>query len=260
MAGQLADQYAKQKAAGFSYPNEEELPKFFRGQAAKLAANGVTSIYDVGTQERETEKIIDYYEDGSPIYGPSTEQFLINKQTGQDIRDVVLKPTWEKDPEAYRFRKPVTLETTRAGFTRWGKDLSVEGQGDYGLNFVDGVPVYTPFWKDTATDPGAIIIAGALLGAGLYQLAGAGAAAGAGTAAEPDDPESLCRAVLALTGNQAQRECLGRNGRRFALVNCSRQIVAGRYLSLLDDVVNDREGRSSGRRFSRRRELARLEV
>jgi len=84
--------------------------------------------------------------------------------------------------------------------------------------------------------------------------------AGAGTAAEPDDPESLCRAVLALTGNQAQRECLGRNGRRFALVNCSRQIVAGRYLSLLDDVVNDREGRSSGRRFSRRRELARLEV
>ena len=179
MAGQLADQYAKQKAAGLSYPNEEELPKFFRAQAAKLAANGVTSIYDVGTQERETEKIIDYYEDGSPIYGPSTEQFLINKQTGQDIRDVVLKPTWEKDPEAYRFRKPATLETTRAGFTRWGKDLSVEGQGDYGLNFVDGVPVYTPFWKDTATDPGAIIIAGALLGAGLYQLYGAGAAAGA---------------------------------------------------------------------------------
>lgn len=182
MAGQLADQYEKQKAAGFSYPNEEELPKFFRAQAAKLAANGVTSIYDVGTQERETEKIIDYYEDGSPIYGPSTEQFLINKQTGQDIRDVVLKPTWEEDPEAYRFRKPATLETTRAGFTRWGKDLSVKGQGDYGLNFVDGVPVYTPFWKDTATDPGAIIIAGALLGAGLYQLAGAGAAAGAAEA------------------------------------------------------------------------------
>jgi len=158
MAGQLADQYAKQKAAGFSYPNEEELPKFFRAQAAKLAANGVTSIYDVAP------------ENGG----------IVNTATNEPIKDVVLKSSWETDPEAYRFRDTVKLED-RGGFTRWGKDLSVQGQADYGLNFVDGVPVYTPFWKDTSTDMGTLVLGGALIAGGLYGLSTLGGAA-AGTA------------------------------------------------------------------------------
>ena len=156
MAGQLADQYAKQKAAGFSYPNEEELPKFFRAQAAKLAANNVRSIYEV--QQK----------DGG----------IINRVTGDPIKDVVLKSSWETDPEAFRFRDEVKLED-RGGFTRWGKDLSVKGQADYGLNFVDGLPVYTPGWKDTSTDGGTIVLGGALIAGGLYGLSTlSGAAAG----------------------------------------------------------------------------------
>jgi hypothetical protein len=128
MAGQLADQYATQRQAGYSYKNEEDLPKFFRAQAAKLAANGVSSIYDVQQA------------DGG----------IVNAATGEPIKDVVLRPTWETDPEAYKFRGPVELEE-RGKFTRWGKDLSVDGQADYGISFESGVPVYTPFWKDTAT-------------------------------------------------------------------------------------------------------------
>jgi hypothetical protein len=185
MAGQLADQYEKQKAAGFSYPNEDELPKFFRAQAAKLAANNVTSIYDV--QEA----------DGG----------IINSATGEAIKDVVLKPTWQEDPEAYRFRNDVKLED-RGGFTRWGKDLSVQGQADYGLNFVDGVPVYTPFWKDTSTDMGTILLGGALIAGGLYGLstlggaaagtAGTGAAAGTTAATSTALPGSLQAALPGL--------------------------------------------------------------
>jgi len=161
MAGQLADQYAKQKAAGFSYPNEEELPKFFRGQAAKLAANGVSSIYDV-----------------KPADGG-----IVNAATGEPIKDVVLRSNWQEDPEAFYFRKDVTLEERPGGFTRWGKDLSVKGQADYGLNFVDGVPVYTPFWKDTSTDMGTIILGGALIAGGLYGLSTLAAPAAASTGA-----------------------------------------------------------------------------
>lgn len=160
MAGQLADQYAKQKEAGFSYPNESELPKFFRAQAAKLAANNVTSIYDVQQA------------DGG----------IVNAATGEPIKDVVLRPTWETDPEAFRFRNDVKLEERPGGFTRWGKDLSVKGQADYGLSFVDGVPVYTPFWKDTSTDMGTILLGGALIAGGLYGLSTLGGAA-AGTTA-----------------------------------------------------------------------------
>lgn len=159
MAGQLADQYAKQKAVGFSYPNEEELPKFFRAQAAKLAANNVRSIYEV----------------------QQANGGIINRVTGEPIKDVVLKSSWETDPEAFRFRDEVKLED-RGGFTRWGKDLSVKGQADYGINFVDGLPVYTPFWKDTSTDMGKIVLGGALIAGGLYGLSTLGGAT-AGTAA-----------------------------------------------------------------------------
>ena len=177
MAGQLADQYAKQKEAGFSYPNESELPKFFRAQAAKLAANNVTSIYDVQQA------------DGG----------IINTATGQPIKDVVLRPTWETDPEAFRFRNDVKLEERPGGFTRWGKDLSVKGQADYGLSFVDGVPVYTPFWKDTSTDMGTILLGGALIAGGLYGLSTLGGAA-AGTTAGLGGGTGLTAGAGGVTG------------------------------------------------------------
>jgi len=183
MAGQLADQYAKQKEAGFSYPSESELPKFFRAQAAKLAANGVSSIYDIQQA------------DGG----------IVNSATGEPIKDVVLKPNWQEDPEAYRFRNDVKLEERPGGFTRWGKDLSVKGQADYGLNFVDGVPVYTPFWKDTSTDMGTIVLGGALIAGGLYGLstlggAAAGTTAGTGAAAGLGGGTGLTAGAGGVTG------------------------------------------------------------
>lgn len=129
LASQLEDQYNKQVAAGLDpLPVEEQVPGFFRAQAAKLAANNVRSIYDVQQA------------DGG----------IVNAATGEPIKDVVLKSSWETDPEAYRFRDPVALEERGGGkYTRWGKDLSITGQGDYGLTFVDNKPVFTPYWKDT---------------------------------------------------------------------------------------------------------------
>lgn len=190
MAGQLADQYAKQKAAGFSYPNEDELPKFFRAQAAKLAANNVTSIYDV----------------------QQANGGIVNIATGQPIKDVVLKSNWQEDPEAFRFRDEVKLED-RGGFTRWGKDLSVQGQADYGLNFVDGVPVYTPFWKDTSTDMGTILLGGALIAGGLYGLSTlGGAAAGAGTGAGLGGGTGLTMGAGGTTGLTAGTTSTGIGG------------------------------------------------
>jgi hypothetical protein len=189
MAGQLADQYAKQKEAGFSYPNESELPKFFRAQAAKLAANNVTSIYDVQQA------------DGG----------IVNTATGQPIKDVVLNPTWETDPEAFRFRNDVKLEERPGGFTRWGKDLSVKGQADYGLSFVDGVPVYTPFWKDTSTDMGTILLGGALIAGGLYGLSTLGGAA-AGTTAGLGGGTGLTAGAGGVTGLTAGTTSAGIGG------------------------------------------------
>ena len=171
LADQLRQQYDTQVAAGLEpFPIEEQLPGFFRAQAAKLAANNVRSIYDVQQQ------------DGN----------IINTATNEPIKDVVLRPSWETDPEAYRFRDPVALEERGGGkYTRWGKDLSVTGQGDYGLTFVDNKPVFTPYWKDTKSfDLGDAMKTAAAIAAvyygGQYLLGGETAAAGAaeaGTAA-----------------------------------------------------------------------------
>lgn len=162
LADQLRQQYESQVAAGLDpYPYQEELPKFFRAQAAKLAANDVRSIYDLQQQ------------DGG----------LLNTATGQEVKDVVLRPTWETDPEAYKFRDPVKLEERGGGkYTRWGKDLSVSGQGDYGLSFVDNKPVFTPYWKDTQNFSVEDALKAAAAGAAIYYggsaLLGSGAEAG----------------------------------------------------------------------------------
>ena len=51
MARQLADQYAKQREFGYKYQKENDLQTIFYRQAAKLSANGLTSIYDVGEKD-----------------------------------------------------------------------------------------------------------------------------------------------------------------------------------------------------------------
>ena len=162
LADQLRQQYEQQVATGLDpYPYQEQLPKFFRAQAAKLAANNVRSIYDVQQQ------------DGN----------IINTATNEPIKDVVLRPSWETDPEAYKFRDTVELEERGGGkYTRWGKDLSVTGQGDYGLTFVDNKPVFTPYWKDTQnfSVEDAVKTAAAIAAAyygGQYLLGGEAAAA-----------------------------------------------------------------------------------
>jgi len=166
LADQLRQQYEQQVATGLDpYPYQEQLPKFFRAQAAKLAANNVRSIYDVQQQ------------DGN----------IINTATNEPIKDVVLRPSWETDPEAYKFRDTVELEERGGGkYTRWGKDLSVTGQGDYGLTFVDNKPVFTPYWKDTQNfsveDAVKTAIAAAAIYYGGSYLLGGETAAAAGTA------------------------------------------------------------------------------
>jgi len=164
LADQLRQQYDTQVAAGLEpFPIEEQLPGFFRAQAAKLAANNVRSIYDVQQQ------------DGN----------IINTATNEPIKDVVLRPSWETDPEAYKFRDTVELEERGGGkYTRWGKDLSVTGQGDYGLTFVDNKPVFTPYWKDTQnfSVEDAVKIAAVIAAAYYAPTLFAGEAAAAGTA------------------------------------------------------------------------------
>jgi hypothetical protein len=167
LADQLRQQYDTQVAAGLDpLPVEEQVPGFFRAQAAKLAANGVQSIYDIQQA------------DGG----------IVNMVTGEPIKGVVLRSNWETNPEAYRFRDPVELEERGGGkYTRWGKDVSITGQGDYGISFVDNKPVFTPYWKDTKNfDVGDAMKTAAAIAAvyygGSYLLGGETAAAGATTA------------------------------------------------------------------------------
>jgi len=169
MAGQLADQYAKQREFGYKYQKEGDLPSIFYAQAAKLSANGLTSIYDVGEK------------DG----------VLINKVTSEPIEKIGLKGNWKEDPTSINIGPDIKLED-RGKFQRWGFDTSVEGMAHYGIDFQDGVPVFTPYYKDTSTkilgmkleDVAKLAIAGtALYFGGSALLAEGGAAAGAGTGA-----------------------------------------------------------------------------
>jgi hypothetical protein len=165
MAGQLADQYAKQREFGYKYQEEGDLQTIFYGQAAKLSANGLTSIYDVGEK------------DG----------VLINKVTNEPIEKIGLKGNWQEDPTSINIGPNIQLED-RGKFKRWGFDTSVEGMAHYGIDFQDGVPVFTPYYKDTSTkifgmnleDVAKLAIAAtALYFGGSYLLGGEAAAAGA---------------------------------------------------------------------------------
>jgi hypothetical protein len=190
---ELREQYAIQETEGIRYKRPEDLDTIFRTQAAKLAAQGVESVYDLTPAP---------YEFQGDDRGTVTN--LLNKRTGDVLREARLREGWEEDPTAVAFKKtknlegktvnqPIELQSREEGFDRWGYDTSVEGMAHYGINFVDGVPVFTPYYKDTSSEifgvnledavKTAIAVAGiyyggsALLGSGAG-TAGAGATAG----------------------------------------------------------------------------------
>lgn len=126
------------------------------------------------------------------LEGGGTKKFLINKVTGKRLQDVAFtSPQFRRDLEASgefstdlaKKRGDLALED-RQGFTRWGKDLSVDGQADYAIQFVDGNPVMMPVWKDTKTDltPYMMMASIAFMGAGVPGQIG-GALTPAGTTA-----------------------------------------------------------------------------
>jgi hypothetical protein len=154
LAGQLKAQYdALNQNAGYEYGGKQsDLDKMFRAQAAKLAVNGINDLSDVGEADGK----------------------LVNKVTGDVIKKVNLKgESWQNDgSKAFEFKEDISLED-RGSFQRWGKDTSVDGQADYGINFVDGQAVMVPIWKDTKTDTGPLAaIAAVGLTLAFPQLAG----------------------------------------------------------------------------------------
>jgi hypothetical protein len=180
---ELREQYAVQEAEGKAYKRPEDLDTIFRGQAAKLAGQGVESIYDLTPTT--------YERDGRVITN------LLNKRTGDVLREARLTEGWQEDPTAITFKKTQNVEgqvvnqpielKDRNGYQQWGADTSVSDMARYGINFVDGAPVFTPVYKDTTnfTTSDAIKTAAAIAAAyygGQYLLGGETAAAGAGAA------------------------------------------------------------------------------
>ena len=185
---ELREQYAVQEAEGNPYKRPRDLDTIFRGQAAKLAAQGVESIYDLMPTT--------YERDGRTITN------LLNKRTGDVLREARLTEGWQENPTAVNFKKttnvagqvvnqPIELKD-RNGYFQWGADTSVSDMARYGINFVDGTPVFSPVYKDTTnfTTSDAVKIAAAIVAAyygGQYLLGGetaaAAGAAEAGTAA-----------------------------------------------------------------------------
>lgn len=188
---ELREQYAIQETEGVRYKRPQDLDTIFRTQAAKLAAQGVESVYDLTPAP---------YEFQGDDRGTVTN--LLNKRTGDVLREARLQEGWEEDPTAVTFKKtknlegktvnqPIELQSREEGFDRWGYDTSVEGMAHYGINFVDGVPVFTPYYKDTSSKifgvnledavKTAIAIAAIYYGGSALLSSGAGTA-GAGAA------------------------------------------------------------------------------
>ena len=198
---ELREQYAIQQQAGYSYKNPADLDKIFSAQAAKLAAAGVQSIYDIGTSVETTgiqrpgykptvsemtsvvdKKLLGGFDQPTQV----KTTFLINKKTGEKIPEVELPSNWETaDINEFKFKDPLKLAVPSDGtYYRYDKDTSVEGQADYGLEFVDGLPVFRPYYKGTTSDPGLLFAATALVASGLPILAEAALAPEAATAGE----------------------------------------------------------------------------
>jgi hypothetical protein len=183
---ELREQYAIQETEGVRYKRPQDLDTIFRTQAAKLAAQGVESVYDLVPAP---------YEFQGDDRGTVTN--LLNKRTGDVLREARLKEGWEEDPTAVTFKKtknlegktvnqPIELQSREEGFDRWGYDTSVEGMAHYGINFVDGVPVFTPYYKDTSSEIFGVnledAIKTAIAVAAIYYGGSALLSSGAGTA------------------------------------------------------------------------------
>jgi glycosyltransferase involved in cell wall biosynthesis len=61
--------------------------------------------------------------------------------------------------------------------------------------------------------------------------------AGAGVFAEPEDGQAIADQIRRLSGDPAECERLGRNGREWVLANASRESLAERYLGVMRDLV-----------------------
>ena len=200
LTAQLKGQYTNiQRNSGYRYKNEKELDSIYSGMAAKLAVNGINDIRDLGVEEGEEQTVYETQDDpNSPgetiqVEKKITPKYLINKTTGQRLQDVAFtSPQFRNDLAANgefvtslaKKRGDLALED-REGFTRWGKDLSVDGQADYAIEFVEGNPVMMPVWKDTKTDLTPVIMMGsiALMAAGVPgQIGGTLAPTGASAA------------------------------------------------------------------------------
>ena len=59
-----------------------------------------------------------------------------------------------------------------------------------------------------------------------------------GLCVEPEDPQALADAILALYADPTLRERLGRNGRQHVVQHYTRQVVAQQYHELLTGLVD----------------------
>jgi len=150
ITNELRDQYAIQEESGYRYKKPKDLEDIFRVQAGKLAAQGVKTIYEIAPASWTVEKT------GREVTN------LINTRTGDVLLEARLQEGWEEDPTAFTFKQtrnadrevvnaPIELQKRGEGFDRWGFDTSVEGMAHYGVTFSSGVPVFTPYYKDTSS-------------------------------------------------------------------------------------------------------------
>ena len=65
----------------------------------------------------------------------------------------------------------------------------------------------------------------------------------AGIAVTPEDAEAIARAIVDLADDPARARRMGQSGRRFVEVNHDRRRLAGKYLSVLESALSDRQGR-----------------
>jgi glycosyltransferase involved in cell wall biosynthesis len=83
----------------------------------------------------------------------------------------------------------------------------------------------------------------------LASLSGEGAdivrRSGSGLVTRPGEPREIADAIRQLKAmDPAQRRMLGENGREFVRKHCSRDVLAARYLEILQSVVPDRSRRT----------------
>jgi glycosyltransferase involved in cell wall biosynthesis len=59
----------------------------------------------------------------------------------------------------------------------------------------------------------------------------------AGVFAEPENPTAIAQAIVALEADPKARADMGRRGREWVLANATREALAARYLSIMEELV-----------------------